>query len=72
MSTNLVRVYSTGTAYLAELLKQVLFDNEIESFIINHQDSSYLIGDVEVHVKALDIEKAKTVVEEFEKNTSIE
>jgi len=51
MSTNLVRVYSTGTAYLTELLKQVLFDNEIESFIINHQDSSYLIGDIEVQVK---------------------
>lgn len=65
-------VYSTGTEYLAELLKQVLNDNGIEAFIVNRQDSSYHIGDIEVYVNPDSFEKAKEISEEFENNTSIE
>lgn len=65
-------VYSTGTEYLAELIKQVLFDNNIESFIINRQDSSYHFGDIEVFVKKSDFDKAKSITVEFENNTSLE
>jgi len=69
---NLERVYSTGTEYLAELLKHVLTDNGIEAFIINRQDSSYHFGDIEVFVSKSDFEKAKSIREEFEKNDKVE
>ncbi|MDD4149731.1 MAG: DUF2007 domain-containing protein [Bacteroidales bacterium] len=65
-------VYATGTEYLAELLKQVLEDNNINAFVFNRQDSTYRFGDIEVYVNSEDLEKAKLICEEFEKNTKIE
>jgi hypothetical protein len=69
---NLELVYSTGTEYLAELLKQILEENNITALIINRQDSSYHFGDIEVYVKSEDFAKAKQMSEEFENNTQIE
>ncbi|MCK5815149.1 MAG: DUF2007 domain-containing protein [Flavobacteriaceae bacterium] len=68
--TNLI--YSTGVAYLAELLKQVLSDNGIESRINNNQDSTYLFGDISIYVGDNDLEKAKTLTQDFINNTKIE
>ncbi|PLX09359.1 MAG: hypothetical protein C0596_02090 [Marinilabiliales bacterium] len=65
-------IFATGTEYLAELLKQVLNDNNIAAFIINRQDSSYHFGDIEVFVNDEDVEKAKEITAEFENNTNIE
>ncbi len=65
-------VYSVGKEYLAELFKQVLTDNKIEAFIINRKDSSYHFGYIDVLVHPEDINKAKSLVDEFENNTSIE
>lgn len=65
-------VYATGTEYLAELLKQVLEDNNINVFVFNRQDSTYHFGDIEVYVNAEDFERAKLICEEFENNTKIE
>lgn len=65
-------VYATGTEYLAELLKQVLKDNNIDAFIFNRQDSSYRFGDIEVYVDSQDLEEAKKICEEFENNTKFE
>ncbi|MDD2635649.1 MAG: DUF2007 domain-containing protein [Bacteroidales bacterium] len=67
-----VLVYATGTEYLAELLKQVLEDNDINVFVFNRQDSSYRFGDIEVYVNSKDFEKAKLICVEFENNTKIE
>lgn len=69
---NLELVYATGTEYLAELLKQILEENNINALIINRQDSSYHFGDIEVYVNAEDLLKAKEICEEFENNTQIE
>ena len=65
-------VYATGTEYLAELLKQVLEDNNINVFVFNRQDSTYRFGDIEVYVNSEDLERAKLICEEFENNTKIE
>ncbi|MBN2776620.1 MAG: DUF2007 domain-containing protein [Bacteroidales bacterium] len=69
---NLELVYATGTEYLAELLKQILEENNITALVINRQDSSYHFGDIEVYVNAEDLFRAKEICEEFENNTQIE
>ncbi len=65
-------IYTTGVAHLAEMLKQILENENIESFIINKQDSSYHFGHIEVYVNSCELEKAKQITEEFEKNIEIE
>lgn len=71
-ATNRELVYATGIEYLAELLKQVLEDNNINVFIFNRQDSSYRFGDIEVYVNSEDLEKATLICVEFENNTKFE
>ncbi|MDD2387220.1 MAG: DUF2007 domain-containing protein [Bacteroidales bacterium] len=71
-ATNRELVYATEIEYLAELLKQVLEDNNINVFIFNRQDSSYRFGDIEVYVNSENLEKAKLICSEFENNTKIE
>ncbi len=51
MEQDWVKVKSFNKVYLADIAKEVLFDNGIESVIINKQSSSYLdFGDVEIYV----------------------
>ncbi len=51
--------------YLAEIAKEVLADNNIESVIINKKDSSYQsFGDIELYVNKNNIEKAKELIKE--------
>ena len=55
-------IFRSTASYKAEILKAILEENEIPSFVINKQDSSYLsFGDVEVYVKSEDILKAKQI-----------
>jgi len=62
MNKDWVKIYSTGEGYKAELLKGLLFENNIEAVIINKQDSSYLFGELELYVNSKDIVKAKHVI----------
>jgi len=66
MEKDWIVAYSTNQIYQAEILKEVLSDHDIESIIINKQDSVYKFGDVEVYVKRDQILKAKKLVQEFE------
>ncbi|MBL7110746.1 MAG: DUF2007 domain-containing protein [Bacteroidales bacterium] len=66
MEKDWVIAYSTNQLYQAEIFKEVLSDHDIESIIINKQDSAYKFGDVEVYVKRDHILKAKKLVQEFE------
>lgn len=52
MDTNWVKIFSTGEAYKAELVKGLLQENEIDCIIINKQDSAYLFGELELYVQA--------------------
>lgn len=54
--------YTTDKLYQAEMVKALLMDNEMEVVIINKQDSFYLIGDIEIYVKADQIIKAKHLI----------
>jgi len=66
MEKDWVIVYTTNQSYQAEIFRNVLSDHEIESFIINKQDSSYKFGCIEVYVKRNHVLKAKMLVKEFE------
>jgi len=59
---NWVMVYSSNMLYKVEMLKLMLDDENIDSVIINNQDSSYLFGYVELYVRNEDVMKAKTII----------
>jgi hypothetical protein len=66
MATNLVNIYSTDKPYYAELIRQMLADHQIHSFIVNKQDSVYKFGDIELFVHRDDVIRAKILIREFE------
>lgn len=66
MSQDWIIVHTTNKMYLAELIRQMLSDNGIESFIINKMDSSYLIGDIEIYTRPDFVMRAKLLIEKFE------
>lgn len=66
MDSDLVRIYSVGLPYKAELMKQKLFFHNIHSFIVNKQDSAYKFGDLELYVHRDDVIRAKKLIQELE------
>ncbi|MEA3446135.1 MAG: DUF2007 domain-containing protein [Bacteroidota bacterium] len=65
MENDWVLIYSASKAYEAEILKEVLDDNNIVCVIINKQDSSYQFGEVEVYVQKQNEVKAIEISKNF-------
>lgn len=61
-------VYTTNKIFEADSIKEYLLDNDIESFLLNKQDSVYLFGDIELYTRPDDIMKAKLLIEKFERS----
>ncbi|MDD5507123.1 MAG: DUF2007 domain-containing protein [Bacteroidales bacterium] len=59
---NWTLVYSSGQLYSAELMKQLLAENDIQAIIVNKKDSSYLFGDVELYVGYEDAFRARQII----------
>jgi len=57
-------VYSTSKLYLAEMVKDILIDHNIEAVLFNQQDSLYLFGDIEVKVRPEDVIEAKFLIKD--------
>ncbi|MCK4747135.1 MAG: DUF2007 domain-containing protein [Bacteroidales bacterium] len=68
MTGDLVHIYSLGNLYQAELARQMLADHNIQSFIVNKQDSAYKFGDIEIYVHRDNVIRAKMLIQEFEEN----
>lgn len=66
MSGDLVHIYSSGQPIQAELVKQMLANNNIAAFLVNKQDSAYKFGEIEVYVGRDDVIRAKMLIREFE------
>jgi hypothetical protein len=66
MESNWTLVYSSNKLYEANILKELLDDNDIDAFVLNKQDSAYHFGDVEVYTRPEDVLKAKVLIEKFE------
>lgn len=65
MSENWEAIYSTDQLYEAEMVKDMMADNEIECVIMNKQDSTYRFGEIEVCVPTEEVFKAKQLIIEF-------
>ena len=50
------------------MVRQMLSDHNIQSFLVNKQDSAYKFGDVELYVNRDDVIRAKKLIQEFDYN----
>ena len=66
MTSERVIVYSTNKLYEAEIVRQILGDNGISSFIMNKMDSAYQFGEIEVLVLGENVMRAKLLIHEYE------
>jgi hypothetical protein len=59
-------VYSTSDEYLGTIAKELLQDNEIESVLMNHKDSSYsFMGEVDLYVREENEKMAVKILEQL-------
>lgn len=66
MEKNWNKIYSTSNFFTAEMIRQMLIDNDIPAVIINKQDSSYRFGFIDVFIHQEHEQAAKALIEEFE------
>lgn len=58
-------IYSTGQLYMAEMVKDILYENDIEAVLFNLQDSLYLFGEIEVKVRPDDVIRSKFLIKDL-------
>lgn len=63
---NWTLVYRSNQLYRAELMKQLLAENDIQAIIVNKKDSAYLFGDVELYVGFEDAFLAHQIINKHE------
>ena len=68
MEANLVHIFSSGQPHKAEMARHMLTDHNIQSFLVNKQDSAYKFGVVELYVNRDDVIRAKKLIQEFDYN----
>lgn len=59
---NWISVYETDQPYRAELVKDLLNNEDVNAVILNRKDSSYHFGNIQVMVNPEDREKATKIV----------
>ncbi|KYG83277.1 putative signal transducing protein [Roseivirga echinicomitans] len=55
-------VFKTSIQHQAEIVKDVLLDNNIEAVLLNQKDSSYHFGSMEVKVEQSNVIKALKII----------
>ena len=55
MGINWVCIYSSKLIHKVEIVKAIFADNNINSVVVNKQDSAYLFGEIELHVHPDDV-----------------
>ena len=63
MDNDWVKIYASGKQYEIEIIRGLLEEHDIESVVMNKQDSVYLFGDYELYVKREEILRAKTLIQ---------
>ncbi|HWD87073.1 MAG TPA: hypothetical protein VG367_03035 [Mucilaginibacter sp.] len=59
MEKNWVRIFISTNYYQAEIVKQMLIENQIDTVLLNKQDSSHrTFGDIEVYIHQQDFSNA--------------
>lgn len=62
MEKDWVKIYTSSNFYRAEIIKQMLIENDIEAVLLNKQLSGYNIGSVEVYIHQQDFSKAIEII----------
>jgi len=63
MEKNWVKIFTSTDFYQSEMVKQVLIGNDIDSVVLNKQDSSHrTFGDIEVYIHQKDFSNALEVL----------
>jgi len=63
MEKNWIKIFTSANYYRSEMVKQALAGHEIDSVILNKQDSLYrAFGDIEVYVHQNDFSNALEVI----------
>lgn len=64
---NPVKILRSNQSFEVDLLRAKLQENGIESYVVNKQDSAYvMLGEIELFVDASNLEKAKSLLTEKE------
>jgi len=59
MEKNWIKIFTSTNFYQAEIVKQMLIENQIDSVLLNKQDSSHrTFGDIEVYIHKQDFSNA--------------
>lgn len=66
MNSSWLKIYTSQQFIKSEIVRQVLIENEIEAILMNKQDSSYMIGEVEVYIHQSNFNKAIELIIENE------
>ena len=62
MEDNLIEIFAANEMYKIDIIRELLMDNDIESFTLNQKGSSFLIGDIRLYVDKKDESKAKELI----------
>ena len=63
MEENLIEVFSADQDYKISIIRELLDENGIESFMLDKKGSALLLGEISVYVNKKDEEKAKHIIE---------
>lgn len=66
MEENLVEVFTADKQYKINIIKELLDENKIESFVLNQKGSALLLGEIQVYVDKADEKKARQIIESHE------
>ena len=59
MEKNWIKIFTSSNFYQAEIVKQMLVENQIDTVLLNKQDSSHrTFGDIEVYIHQQDFSNA--------------
>ena len=65
MEINWKKAYSDSLLYRIEIAKAVLADNNIDSVVVNKQDSAYLFGEIELYVPQDELLRAINIIKKI-------
>ena len=66
MEKGWTKVFVTAEDYLVSMAQDILQDNGIESVVINHKDSSYIMwGEAEVYVTDQNETQAREILQQL-------
>ncbi len=62
MEKNWVKIATYTNAIEIEIVKQMLEEHQINAVVLNKQDSSYLLGKLELYVNQSDVDQAQELI----------